>query len=126
MLRMIIFFIGLAFVLLVFRFLIKGKMSERTSLPWIACSFFVIILSVYPYSLDAIARLVNVDYPPALLFLVSILVIFLLLLYQSIHLSILQQKIRELAQTISIMKSTGVAEISKDPIGYGDITKKMD
>lgn len=107
MLRIVVFGIGIAFVIVVFRLLISGKMSERASLPWIACSFLVVFLAVFPYSIDRIATFVNIDYPPTLLFLISILIIFLLLLYQAIHISILQNKIRELTQTISIINSIG-------------------
>ncbi|KUO64428.1 MAG: hypothetical protein APF84_10670 [Gracilibacter sp. BRH_c7a] len=107
MLRIILLAIGIIFGILVFKLLINGKMSARTSLPWIACSFFVIILSAFPYTIDTFAKLVNVEYPPTLLFLISTLIIFLLLLYQAIHLSILQDKIKEQAQIIAIMKSMG-------------------
>lgn len=107
MLRIVVFGMGIAFVIVVFRLLISGKMSERASLPWIACSLLVISLSIYPYSIDKIAGLMNIDYPPTLLFLISILIILLLLLYQAIHISILHNKIRELTQTISIINSIG-------------------
>lgn len=113
MLRIVVFGMGIAFVIMVFRLLISGKMSERASLPWIACSFFVIFLAVFPYSIDKIAAFVNIDYPPTLLFLISILIIFLLLLYQAIHISILQNKIRELAQTIFIINSISTNDTAK-------------
>ena len=105
MLRIVVLAIGIAFVIMAFKLLISGKMSERASLPWIACSLLVILLSIFPYSIDRIAAFVNIDYPPTLLFLISILIILLLLLYQAIHISILQNKIRELTQTISIINS---------------------
>jgi len=110
MFRIVLLSIGIIFVVLVFKLLISGKMSERTSLPWIACSFFIIILSAFPYTIDKVAKIIHIDYPPTLLFLVAILILFLLVLYQSIHLSVLQHKILELAQAVSIMRSTSSAD----------------
>jgi hypothetical protein len=98
----IIILIGLFFVSAVIYLLIKRKINERHSLFWFFGAIIILILSTIPEILAVIANLVGVDYPPALLFLIAILVILAIILYQSIQISILQERLRELTQQISI------------------------
>ncbi|NLI92059.1 MAG: DUF2304 domain-containing protein [Peptococcaceae bacterium] len=107
-LRIIILAMGALFVLLVFYLLVTRKIDERASLPWIATSMVMILLALIPSILQILASSLLIDYPPALLFLISNFVIFLLLLYQSIQISALQNKCKELAQNLSIINSTGI------------------
>lgn len=100
--RLIIIFLGVAFVITVLYLLVKRKLDERNSLFWFAGAIITLLLSVVPNILDSLARSIGVDYPPALLFLVAILVILFILLYQSIQISVLQEKSRELVQILAI------------------------
>ncbi|NTW05187.1 MAG: DUF2304 domain-containing protein [Peptococcaceae bacterium] len=103
--KVVILFVGIIFVLAVLRLLVKGKINERNSLLWLLGSLVILVLSSMPDALDVVARAVGVHYPPTLLFLLSILVILFILLYQSIQISILQGKCNELAQQLSILKA---------------------
>lgn len=90
-------------MLAVVRLLVKRRISERNSFFWLAGALAILVLSALPDVLDIAARAAGVDYPPTLLFLLSILVILFILLHQSIQISILQEKCRELAQNQSIL-----------------------
>ncbi|MFA6809308.1 MAG: DUF2304 domain-containing protein [Eubacteriales bacterium] len=120
MLQITILVAGIIFVLGVFKLLISNKINTRISLPWIACSFLVIFLALMPKIIDIVARVIGINYPPTLLFLGSILVAFLLLIYQAIQISVLQDKVRELSQYLAIINSTGMYNIRPDKTLEGD------
>lgn len=101
--KFLIFILGVIFVVSVFYLLVKRKINERNSLFWLAGSLIILTLATMPDILDIMARFLGVDYPPTLLFLLSILVILFILLYQSIQISILQDKCRELTQRLAII-----------------------
>lgn len=106
-LKLTILILGIVFDCAVFFLLVTRRINERSSLPWIAGSFIIMIFSIVPSLLGIMAEFLGVSYPPALLFLIAILIILLLLLYQAIHISILQNKCQELAQNMAIISSVG-------------------
>lgn len=106
-LRLTILILGVSFVAIVFYLLVSRRINERVSLPWMLGALIIIVLSVIPNILEKVADLAGVSYPPALLFVVTDLLILLLLLHQAIQISILQDKCREQAQLLSIFISKG-------------------
>ena len=110
-LKLTILILGIAFDVAVFFLLVTRRINERASLPWILGSVIIMVFSLMPNVLEVLAHALGVSYPPALLFLIAILIILLLLLYQSIHISILQNKSRELAQNLAIINSI----VNKEP-----------
>ena len=97
-LRIVILLCGVSFTAIILYLLIVKKMNERNSVVWLIGSFTVLGLSAVPSLLDKIAVSIGVSYPPALLFLVSTLVLLFCILYYSIQISALQDKIKKLAQ----------------------------
>lgn len=93
---------GIVFCGSVFYLLVKRTLNVRNSFLWIGGSLIVLLLSAMPGLLQLLADATGVDYPPALLFLISILVILLIILRQSIHISILESQVRELTQYVAI------------------------
>jgi hypothetical protein len=110
MLKLTILCLGVAFDIAVFFLLVKRRINERASLPWIAGSFIIMLFSLMPSLLEVMTDALGISYPPAFLFLIAILIILLLLLYQSIHISMLQNKCQELAQHLAIISSMGNIE----------------
>jgi hypothetical protein len=102
-LKITIFLLGVLFVLAVIYLLVKRRVNERNSFFWLAGSLVILVLSAMPEILEVIAGITGVDYPPALLFLMSTLVILFILLYQSIQISILQERCSEMAQQLAIV-----------------------
>ena len=97
-LRIVILLCGISFTAIILYLLIVKKMNERNSVVWLVGSFTVLGLSAVPQLLDKLAVAIGVSYPPALLFLVSTLVLLFCILYYSIQISSLQDKIKKLAQ----------------------------
>ena len=104
-LKLTILILGIAFDMAVAFLLVTRRINERASLPWIVGSVFIMVFSLMPKLLEVLAHAAGVSYPPALLYLIAILIILLLLLYQAIQISILQNKNRELAQNLAIINS---------------------
>ena len=94
---------GILFDIIIIRLLIKKKINEKDSIIWFIFIILIFILSAFPQLLEGIAMAVGIDYPPALLFLFSILVMLYLLLNNYIEINVLREQVRELAQQISLI-----------------------
>ena len=101
-LRAFILFCGLFFCGSIFYLLIKRKINERNSLFWLIGAFIILALSAAPEILEVFAGIVGVDYPPTLLFTLSILILLLIVFSQSIQISVLNEQLKELTQHVAI------------------------
>ncbi|WP_438448547.1 DUF2304 domain-containing protein [Gorillibacterium sp. sgz5001074] len=93
---------GLIFFGTVVSLLMRNKISEKFSLVWLVGSGAILVLSGYPSLVDQAAHAIGVDYAPSLLFLFSTLVLLLIVLYMSIQISYLNDKVKELAQSMAL------------------------
>lgn len=103
LLRITVMVIGLAFVMINFYFVVRRKISERTTIVWLLGTMSAFLVAAFPQVLNQLARIAGVDYPPALLFLVSILVLLTIVMHQSMQISVLEQKVREIARATAIL-----------------------
>ena len=83
----------------------KGKFSIKESFYWVIASLIMVILAVFPSILDNIAKLMNIAYPPSLLFVICIVFLLFINFKNSQKIADQQEKIIDLAQTIAIIKS---------------------
>lgn len=77
---------------------------ERYAILWLLVSVVVMGLAVWPQGLDHMAQELGVHYAPALLFLVSIIFCFSLLLHLSVAISRLRSQVTRLAQEVALLK----------------------
>lgn len=127
-LKFTILLLAVIFVVTVLYLLVRRKISERNSFLWLAGALIILLLSTIPDILQILAHVTGVDYPPTLLFLLSILVILFILLHQSIQISVLQDKCRELAQQLAIASfniKTGQVE-SQDNVRKGEVNQSSE
>lgn len=127
LLKLFILICGLLFVGTVIFLLVKRKINERNSLMWLLASIIILVLSAFPEMLEVLAHSVGVDYPPALLFLFSTLILLLVVLYQSIQISTLFEQVKELTQHVAIQgisKTSG--NLNKDAVPTDHGEKKED
>ncbi|WP_248927318.1 DUF2304 domain-containing protein [Paenibacillus hamazuiensis] len=102
LLKWFVLLLGFSFSGIVIYLLTRKKINEKNTLVWLGGTIIILVLSVNPHLLDSLAKIVDVDYPPSLLFLFSVMVLLLLNLYQSIQISSLHDKIKELSQYIAL------------------------
>ncbi|MBP1961787.1 DUF2304 domain-containing protein [Paenibacillus aceris] len=109
-LRIIYLIVGGSFAGIVMYLLAKKKINERNTLLWLAGALSILIISAFPSLLNWTARKIGVDYPPALLFLFSALILLVIVLHQSIQISVLNEKVKQLAQHVALQKVDGEQE----------------
>jgi hypothetical protein len=107
-------------------FLVKNKkIKEEYSLLWLVSSLVFIIFSVWRDGLEFFARLIGIAYPPAALFLILLLAIFLILIEFSVNISKLAEKNKILAQELALLKNEmellKSGEQADDPVGSDDL-----
>lgn len=101
---MFFIFLGVIFIIFIFSKVKKKIFSERESVYWMLGAIFVLILSIFPKLLDSMSVFLGIYYPPSLLFLVSILFLIIIVFRQSIQISSLNEKVKELAQREAILE----------------------
>lgn len=92
----------MAYVIFVVR---KKKLSISESFWWFIASFVMILLSIFPYSINWLAKLLNIAYPPSLLFVICIIFLVFMNFKNNRKIAEQQEKIIELAQHIAILES---------------------
>ena len=82
----------------------KNRLNPATSFIWIIFCTVLLILSIWPSSLDWLATFLGISYPPALFFAIAIVALFVINFTQSQKIADLHEKVIDLAQEISILK----------------------
>ena len=82
----------------------KNKISVTNSFMWIVFCIGLLFLSIWPKSLDGIAKFVGIEYPPALFLTIAVVILFIIDFAYSKKIEILQKKVTDLAQELSIIK----------------------
>ena len=102
-----IYFIVVALILLFYVIYIvrKERLSIKESFWWIICSLFTLVLAIFPKSIDTIAKWFGVEYPPTLMLVFSIMFLLFMNFRASVKISEQNEKITELVQQLSIIKS---------------------
>jgi len=79
-------------------------MSIKSSFIWILASIIMMLLSIFPYSLDWLATLIGIEYPPALFLTLCVIFLIIIDFNFSKKIAKLEEKIIYLAQEVSILK----------------------
>jgi len=102
--QFIAIFVSISLFLYILYLVRKKKIKEEYSLLWISSSIVFIVFSIWRDGLEYFARLIGIAYPPAALFLILMLAIFLILIEFSINISKLTEQNKILAQEIALFK----------------------
>lgn len=103
-----IFFIIIAFLVIIYIFysIRKNKLSIANSFIWILFCIIFLVLSIWPTSLDWLANIIGISYPPALFLTIVAVILFIINFVQSKKIEDLHKKVIDLGQELSILKST--------------------
>lgn len=101
-----IYFIVLSLFVLIYIVLEvrKKHFSIKESFWWLVASIIILILAIFPYSIDKVAKFLNIEYPPSLLFVLCIIFLMFINFRNSKKISENQEKIIELAQHVAILE----------------------
>lgn len=83
----------------------KNKLSVKTSFGWVVASIAMLLLSIFPYSIDWFAKLIGISYGPALFLTLCVVLLIVIDFNYSKTLADHQKKIIELEQHIAIIES---------------------
>lgn len=93
---------AILFSTIVIRLLIKNKIGERNSVIWLGGLLLFFLLTSKPSIFDEVARSLGFHYPPALLFFLSSLLLLTISLYQTVQITKLSTKIKDISQFIAL------------------------
>lgn len=82
----------------------KKNFSIKESFWWVMASLVMLILSIFPYSINWLANKLGIYYPPSLLFVICIVFLLFINFKNSKRISELQVKVIELGQELAIIK----------------------
>lgn len=101
-----LYFIILAIIVIIYVFNIvrKKRFSIKESFWWIVASLVMLLLAIFPYSIDWFAAKLGIAYPPSLLFLLCIVFLLFILFRNSEKIFHLQLRVIELGQELAILK----------------------
>lgn len=105
LLRLTVFVIGILFSIGNIVLMTRKKLNERTTILWLFGTIVALIVACFPRLLNQAARYVGVSYPPALLYLIAILVLLTIVIYQSMQIAALDYKLREIGQAVAMLEA---------------------
>jgi hypothetical protein len=91
----------LIFIIILIR---QHRLKEEYSLLWLFFTIFFIIFSVWRNGLEWISDLIGITYPPAALFLILIMALFVIMIEFSLIISKQSERIKSIGQNIGLMK----------------------
>lgn len=102
-----IFFIIFSLLIIVYIFysIRKNKLDIPNSFIWIVFCVILLILSIWPTSLDWLANILGISYPPALFLTIAVVILFIMIFVQSKKIEDLHKKVIDLGQELSILKT---------------------
>ena len=97
--------ISLFILLYVVNVVRKKQFSIKESFWWIIGAIIMVILSIFPHIVDYFAKLLNIAYPPSLLFIICIIFILFINFRSSKKISEIQMKVVDIEQELAIIKN---------------------
>lgn len=96
--------ISFALLVLVLELVRRGQLGEEFSLLWIISAVGLLVISIWrKLFIDRLALWLGIHYPPALLLLALVFVVFLATLFFSVAISRQRQQIRKLAVELALL-----------------------
>lgn len=81
------------------------KMKEKYAALWLIVGVIMIVLALFPKLLDSLSRLVGIETPVNLLFLLAIIMLMGISLHLTLAISKITDNMRTLAEEVAIMKA---------------------
>ncbi|MDZ7762725.1 MAG: DUF2304 domain-containing protein [Desulfovermiculus sp.] len=96
--------LGLGTAAVILYLLRRDALSVGYSLWWLAVAFGLIGLSLFPFLVDALGRILGIHYPPIILLIIALCVVLIKLLFMDIDRSQQERNIRVLFQRLAILE----------------------
>jgi hypothetical protein len=118
---------SVSLLLIVLELVRQRRLKEEYSLLWLLTAVVLLALSLWRSSLDLIAKLMGIFYPPTALFVIGFGFVLLLLLYFSTIISQLSGENNSLTQQIAILdwRVRQLEEQINEPVSQFDRKQKI-
>ncbi len=103
-LKIISILFSIVLILIVLLFVRKGKITIKYSLVWLASTFVLLILSVFPNVLIWLTKIIGIQVASNLIFALIIGILLIVCISLTIIVSSQTEKIRILIQEVSLLK----------------------
>lgn len=109
----------LIFIIILIR---QHRLKEEYSLLWLFFTFFFMLFSIWREGLEWVSEIVGIAYPPAALFLILIMALYVIMIEFSLIISKQSDRIKLMGQNIGLMKQE-ISEM-RAKIEQGEISRK--
>ena len=82
----------------------REKLSVGVSFAWVLFCIAMLVLAIFPYSLDWLSGLLGISYPPALLLTICVAALFVMSFIQDKKIDDLERKLTNVTEELNIMK----------------------
>jgi hypothetical protein len=103
--QVLVVVLGVLMLLFVLNFVRRKQLREQYSLLWILASGVIVLAAVFSGAIERLSALVGIFYPPAFLFLVAILLMFVLQFHFSTVISTLREQNKNLIQDVGLLEA---------------------
>jgi hypothetical protein len=97
--------LGISAVIFILWLIRKHSISVRYTFWWIAVCAGILAFSIFPRLSDAVVKFLGIGYPPAFIFFVAILLLFVKTLFMDIDRSNQEIRIKRLIQRLAILEA---------------------
>jgi hypothetical protein len=103
----------------------RDHLYIRQGLFWILIAASSLLFGLWPYLIDTLGSALGIAYPPALLFLVAIVVLVFKALFGDIELTRVRRDLRRLNQRIALLEAGYRVEDELDSPATNPVTEAM-
>jgi hypothetical protein len=103
--KLLLVAVAVALGFIVISMLRRRRLHEDYALVWLAMIAGMVVVVASGWVLRLVTRLVGARYPASALTLISLAVIFVFLVLYSTRLSVLSDKVRDLAQEVALLRA---------------------
>lgn len=91
-------------LLVIVQLIRRHRLREEYALVWLFAGVTIVVLSLFGGLVGLLASLVDVTYPPTLIFVAGLLFALVIILSQSVTISGQADRLRDLAQTTALLE----------------------
>jgi hypothetical protein len=102
--QIFVILLGLAMLLFVLNMVRTRKLREQYSLLWLFSAVVIVLSAMFIEVVEKLSHTIGIYYPPAFLFLVALLMVFVLQFHFSTVISNLREQNKSLTQDLGILQ----------------------
>ena len=95
---------SIVFIAFILNLVRKNKLDEKYSILWLFFGFIILVVSIFPKTIETIASIFGVYYPPTLMLLFAVLIIGAYIVHITMVVTKQNKMIIKLTQELAILR----------------------